>query len=408
MAVARRLALRASPVVLAAYAVPLLTLLALAGLVAWHGPLYYDPSAPAERHDHFRYIAMAANPFAPSGIGLDPPYCWRILTPLIVHYLPVPTLTGFWLLTCTGLALAVVGLVWCLRGLGLSPATALAGGLAFVLLGPATGFELWDYMLTDPLTLALLAWIVALAVRRMGAPLLVLLPLMALSKETAIMAGIFAVLWAAEKRDRRLAVFAAAGLVAAVGVLVGLRIAIRPGSGYSLGSDLVRGFLLFVLQPAWGLYRLTSGTAPAWYLLLPIALLQLTHPPRLLRSPAWGWLLLSATAQILIASDGDRLVVCAFPAVIAAVCFEMSWLAARLQVSGTALWSLLLAVQALFWIPYGMGLRGNTNAIDFLGPPGLALFYAIFVTAATTFIFALYGPLRSRLLPALSGLRNLV
>ncbi|MHA1271036.1 MAG: hypothetical protein ACTSPY_14680 [Candidatus Helarchaeota archaeon] len=52
--------------------------------------------------DAWHYYSMSINPF---NSNVEKPFCFRILTPLIVYILPLDQLTGFWILTiiCTGL-----------------------------------------------------------------------------------------------------------------------------------------------------------------------------------------------------------------------------------------------------------------------------------------------------------------
>src|SRR5579859_6374408 len=114
---------------------PLALLAGLAALVRGHWQLPY-PDARWAYADHYRYIAIAQQPFGSSNpLAHEPPFCWRILTPLVVHLLPLPTLDGFWLVTLAGLAGAVLALQWALRGLGLPTGAVAAGGLVLVLLG---------------------------------------------------------------------------------------------------------------------------------------------------------------------------------------------------------------------------------------------------------------------------------
>src|SRR5438094_2802170 len=81
---------------------PLAVLALLAALMTRHGRLPYpDARFP---YDQYTYIAMAQHPLnagALLGATLPriAPYCWRLLTPLLVHVLPMPVLSGFWVVT---------------------------------------------------------------------------------------------------------------------------------------------------------------------------------------------------------------------------------------------------------------------------------------------------------------------
>src|SRR5262245_18373402 len=114
---------------------PLLALGALALYVRASGLMPTAGLGPAG--DHLRYIALAHQPFGSSDpLAREAPYAWRVLTPLLVWATPFGVATGFWLVTLLGLATATLGLEWFLSGLGLSRATAVAGGLCFVALMP--------------------------------------------------------------------------------------------------------------------------------------------------------------------------------------------------------------------------------------------------------------------------------
>jgi hypothetical protein len=171
-------------------------LLFLALLVYRHGRLAYPNGHPD--WDNYSYIAMAEHPFSSSLLAGEPPFCWRILTPLIVHALPVSVLTGFWTVTVSCLILTAVMLYWLLLGLGVSSMSALFGALCFVVLAPATEFNLWDYMLTDPLSFFLLTASMACAIHRKWFPMFAFCILLSFSKELALPAAVFAVLWSLE------------------------------------------------------------------------------------------------------------------------------------------------------------------------------------------------------------------
>ena len=84
---------------IALYLAPVALLLALAFLVYDHGRIpYTDPHWVADG-DQARYLAMATHPFSMDALVREPPFCWRILVPLVVYILPLPAPTAFWILT---------------------------------------------------------------------------------------------------------------------------------------------------------------------------------------------------------------------------------------------------------------------------------------------------------------------
>ena len=107
----------------------------------------------ATRWDHYRYIEMARHPFDPADtLAREAPYCWRILTPLLVFVSPFDWRVSFMAITLVGMGgtalvfwayLARLGYDWAARLFGLTLFFSLAGLL----------FNLRDYYLTDALAL---------------------------------------------------------------------------------------------------------------------------------------------------------------------------------------------------------------------------------------------------------------
>lgn len=335
------------------YLLPVAALLSLAGLALALGRVPYP-----DRHyffmDQNRYVAMAEHPFSLGPLVREPPFNWRLLAPLLVHLLPLPAPDGFWLLTVASLSAAALALVWFLRGVGLPPGASVAGALAFVTLAPLSGFDLWDYMLVDPLAVALVIVTLGCAVHRQGLFLLISLIALAATKEIAVLGAIFAVAWAAERRDWAMLRWAAAGLVASFAVIAAIRIAVPADRPYGLTAMYTT---VYGASPSLSLiaHRLALATLEAWTVLLPFALLQLVHPPHAWRSPAFALLFIGAAAQVLVATDVARLIVYAAPVVIAACAFEVEYLAGRWQLSRWWLWGPLLAIQLAWWF----GLYGK-------------------------------------------------
>lgn len=333
---------------LALYLAPIALLFVLALLVRGHGRIPYTAPIWVMNGVQARYLAMATHPFSMEALVREPPFCWRILVPLIVHIMPVPAPTGFWFLTVLGLAVATLALEWFLRGLDLPPAAASAGGFAFVLLGPAVGFTLWDYMLVDPVSFALLALALGCAVHRRGPLLLATLLIFAAMKETALVGAAFGIFWAFEKRDWQLLRWAVSGLLGVIGIIAVIRLAIPASAPYSYLTEM---------------QTILSATVDAWNVLLPLAILQLIHRPRVWRSLAFVSVLIIANAQLIIAANTQRLVVYAFPVVIAAAVFEIEYLAGRLQVSRWLLWVPALTLEFVWWA-YRAGFHTAGDVFD--------------------------------------------
>ncbi len=323
-------------------------------LVQWHGQL-------GVVNDASFYVAMAQYPLNPS--SYVPPYGWRVLTPLLVHILPLPIDAGFWLLTLLCLAGTIFALQAFLRGLGMSNRAILIGGMVWVTLGPATGYLLYNYHAVDPLSCLLLSAAMACVVWRRGLLLVVVLAGMAFNKELVLLAAIFAVLWAFERRDHAMQRWSVIGLLLSTGVLIGLRV-VLPAGQYSIFQfdaiyvdDRAPSKLGAIATTAgtWGtllssnwrlvraIVRAMAATAGTWGILLPVALLALRRPG-IMRSWATWILLIGATAQVLVSWDVERVVMYGFPVIIAAVVTE--------EFRHWVVWALLLLTQSWWWLSF--------------------------------------------------------
>ena len=264
--------------------------------------------------------------------------------------IPTPVTNGFWIATLVGLICATAGLMWFLLALGLSPSFVVIGGLAFALLPPATGFTLWDYMLVDPLAFALLTLALACAVSRRGLWLFVTLALYAFAKETVLLVALFTLVYALEERDWRMLRWSAAGLAACSAIQLGLHVAIHSDQPYSLLAQyqLVRS--MYGGSAVTVLARILDTFGAPWLLLLPFAALQLIHPPRVLARPSFLLMFIGATAQVVVATNTSRVVVYAFPIVIAAFLYEIKYLAMLARIPHALLGGSVLAAHLLWFI----------------------------------------------------------
>jgi hypothetical protein len=336
------------------YLIPVAALLLLAQLVHAHEAL--SSTAWWTEGDHARYQAMAEHPFADDPLVREAPYCWRILTPLIVSLLPFPTLTSFWIVTLIGLMGTTLALEWILAGLKLPTSAVLAGGCIFVLLGPATGGNFWDYAMVDPLALFCTTMLLGCAVHQRGPLLVVFAILGAFTKEITLLGVIFALVWA-WRRHRSLLPWCLGALSGAIGVLMLLRVLIRPDNTWSLfyyfqvTADHF-GVSISVLL-LYTCFRLIEGLPITWGVLLIPAVLQLRHPPRFWRMyPEFALFLAGTMAQFFVAADNARLLVFGFPAMLAACCFELEYLAARWNCSRWMIWTPILLLQGYEWITF--------------------------------------------------------
>jgi hypothetical protein len=104
-------------------------------------------------------------------------------------------------------------------------------------------------------------------------------------------------------------------LVGVIGVIILIRLAIPVNAPYSYLTEMQNIHARYT--PTWSAFEqqtILSGTVDAWNILLPLAILQVIHRPRVWRSLAFVSVLVITYAQLIIAANTARLVVYAFPA----------------------------------------------------------------------------------------------
>jgi len=87
------------------------------------------------------------------------------------------------------------------------------------------------------------------------------------------------------------------------------------------------------------------------------------HRPHVWRSLAFVSVLVITYAQLIVAANTGRLVVYAFPVMIAAAVFEVEYLAGRLQVSRWLLWVPALTLELVWWA-YKAGFHTAGDLFD--------------------------------------------
>ncbi len=304
----------------------------------------------------FTYVAMAVTPFWNSAAPYEAPYCWRLLGPLLLHVWPFDLSLGFFCLSALSLFGTTLAVVWLLSGLNLPARSASGGGVAFVLLGAGAAYNLHHYNLIDPLAFLFLALVLAALANRRGPVVAASLVLLAVTKETVLIAIITSVIWAAFARDHMLRLWVAAGSVLSFLLLEAIRLGVPASTHYSLFREFTSIYVPLPRLP--DLWRIAIGASGlTWGILLPIAALQLVHAPRVWRNPALTMLISLATAQILVASDTERVVIVGFPAMIAATAFEVEYLAVHFLANATWLWT-VICVAEIPWLLGSLEARG--------------------------------------------------
>jgi hypothetical protein len=397
--------------------VPVGLLLVFAGLVWWHGIIPY-PDARYAYADHYRYIAMAQQPFGSTNpLTREAPFIWRILVPLLVFVLHagtgLPILSGFQLITLLSLVGATLGIQWLLSGMHLSEGTVIAGTLAFVALGPAVAFNLWMPYLVDPLALAIMIWVVALAVHRVWWPLPLLAIVGALTKETTVLVFpcVLALAWS--WRDKNGMWWSGGSLVGSVLGTFLLHLLLPSRGGWTLAMTFWVGlggwptshlpFPLPVMVVLLLIFRMLGATVGAWLLLLPLALVPLLWVRTPWRARA-AWILLGivAPAQIFVNTDSDRHAILAAPAFLLAACIGVERLAALWHCSRWAIWGPVLAIQGFWSLGYAGWAGQSIGVLPLFGSLGydrqLLTAGVLFVSAVVIGARVYAGSSRTRLL----------
>lgn len=324
---ARRLA---PPAVLSLFA--LLALLARTDLKSRGTAAFADPG-----WDRHLYIEMASH--NPLDFHLAP-FCWRVLVPLVAKALPGGLQTGFFVITFLSLWVAGALLFALLRREAPGTAVAAAGVLTFFSLGWGAKFALADFWIPDAAVLALTTAAILLAQSRRDRWLALCLLAGAATKESVLFAiPLVYTLRAAHALDRQAAVRTLLVAAPALVLAVVLRLAIpawNTDAAYvaTLPADISRFPELFPNYSYWslaqdigydlrvrefGLDSFWSYTTRPFGAVLPLlALFGVWRKPRLaLRLSPF---LLLVYAQLAFATDTERLLVLAAPALL--------WLAA--------------------------------------------------------------------------------
>jgi hypothetical protein len=317
---------------------------------------------------YFNYVAMARSPFSSDPMVHNSPYCWRVLTPWLVHLLTKLGFSlqgGFLLITTISLCGTVIGVYALLRLISATPWQALVIAL-LVQTQFAMGLSgLWDYELVDPLTYLLLVLGFILYLQDKPRWLLVVLALGVLNRETALAA---VVAFGGEQvinRDwRRLKAYLPAYIVPILIIIV-LHVAIYNNGGDTLlmriqgvwsehvnfvGRDSTITLFGNVNPFALNAYHLTINS---YGFLLPLLVLQVIHPPHVMRRPlAWIFLLVTAISATIIGGDTERLMIIAFPVVAIAAWYELCWIAQQIKLPAATIGFFLVLAQSLFLLGY--------------------------------------------------------
>lgn len=302
--------------------------------------------------DHFRYIEMARDPWSAEPVARTAPFCWRVLTPWLAFLLGKAGLglnAAFYLLTNVFLFAFLLTLFVGLRERGFGLGASLTGQALVGLLQGAVRWYEYQYWMSDPLCLFLLALGLLLMRRRQARAFALASVAGVLARESylLVLPG-HALRGLREARGR--AQLARALLVPglALGTLLLLRLAVHPANP----PDTLRtiaGALGFRWRHLLDnqLYLLGFGS---FGVLFPLALL---FPGRLL---AWGrtrydeaLLVAGAYLSLALGNNTERLLAYALPGLAPLALAQLEAYAAQARVPGGALAAVCLGLQLVVW-----------------------------------------------------------
>lgn len=312
--------------------VALLALAALALLASRSDLLVRGHPDFAKPWDHHKYIHMAEGGAFEFGVA---PFCWRVGLPLAAAALPLSTRDAFFALTLLSLFAAGLLLHRSARLLGHSAPLAAAGMLLFYSLGWAAKYNLIHFWLSDAAAFAFVGGVILLTLEGRPGWAALLLALGVTVKESVILAApLLYTLRAGRPWDRRLLVRSALAALPAAAVLLLLRLAIHMQNADPAYLDTLperlstvhRGTPTYSLRYLWsefgmsrlfgaGLRDLKEMSIWSWgplVLLFPFFLVRGARTLFLRLAP----LLLLAYGQLFMASNSQRLLMLAAPAVI--------------------------------------------------------------------------------------------
>ena len=302
--------------------------------------------------DHHHYIEMAEGASGRAALAQAPPYCWRVLTPALAGLLARTGLGldgAFYLVTNVSLFGFLLVLFLYLRDIGFDRALALTGlALAAFTQGAVRWFE-YQYWMSDPPCLFLVALAFWLVRRERIAALAVVSLLAAFVRETYVIVYAHALLHWWKRRGaapalRRTAVVAALPLAA----LALLRLVITPNQPDDLLASLHEN-AAFRVRHLWDnqWYVLTFGT---WGVMLPLLLLYPARIPGLARrhfdqlAPA-----LLVYASLLVSNNTERPLAYALPALLPAALHNLRTFLDETLLPPAAVLPAVAVLQALVW-----------------------------------------------------------
>lgn len=280
--------------------------------------------------DHHVYLYMAQHPVGQFRVA---PWSWRLLEPWMVQVSRLPAQVGFEVVTFASLWFTGVALYAVCRRLNFSLRLSAYGMVLFFGLSYAVKFNVYDFWLTDPLAFLFTSLSILAALDRRRLLFAVCLAAGVLAKESVIfVAPLYFSLNVRTRADKRLLVESALLAVPAVLALTAVRLfipALNADAAYvaslprlvAADARSVPDYSPLQVFRTVMVYRSSHWTSTlaevvsAFGVLFPALLVFGGRKARQLAVRFSPFLLL-VLAQLVLASNTQRLVVLAFPAVV--------------------------------------------------------------------------------------------
>jgi len=350
----------------------LLSILVLAvnvWVVSWHLGFLHKAKQVKET-DQWRYIQMARDPERRHPLAREATYCWRVFVPTAARMLTRSGLSenlSFWIITNASL-FGFLLVTWLyLRDLGFELPYRVAGLLTLGLTQAAVRWYEYQYWMTDPLSLFLIALALLLIRRERHGWLHPVSILAALVRENYVVVYPYYFLRLLRRgaglvgATRRTLALAFVPLL----ILVGLRALIVPDHLDSLLGDLLDTTGLRLRHLAEQPYMFTIG---AYGVLVPLLLLFPKRIPGLLRRrPEQVFLVAFFYALCLVANNTERELGYPLPAVLPAALVGLRSLIEEARLPRLPTLGVVVALQAFFfsqqrYLDMGSSMFQPTNA----------------------------------------------
>jgi hypothetical protein len=341
-------------------------------------PYTYDTKDFMQPWDQHRYIAMAKDNLF--GIG-EPPFSYRVLTPLLVKNLPFGTQSSFQVIAFVSIVATGVGIYFLCKAFELSRPLATFGMLLFFSLHFASNFLLIDFWFVDSLSFLIIVLCIYCIVTRRDLWFAIFMVIGALNKETVVVvAPLFYTFRARSVIDVNLALRTIILTLPAFLTLATLRLAIP----IAVPNPSIFLSMLDYVPRRWA--TLSLDMLPKKYMLWPfgvvpcfLSIFALSRKSNLVTLLKFSPFLFLVYCQLLVADPPERLIVLGFPAIII------------LSVLGAREITQRLGISSWYLVPLPLAIEGVSIYLEKFSWP--TLFDSSFLSALThtqAFVFLTY------------------